>query len=179
MAQVPATQRPQGGRLAARREHPLERLHRDFDTLFDRMMGGWLAPAEQDFGSVRMWDFDVQENDKEIVVRAEVPGFEPNEIDVQLNQDTLTIKAEKEKKGDGEQEYRSFFRMVTLPAGIDAEKVQAAYRNGVLELHIPRAEGAQPKRINIQGEQGAGGQQAQQGQARGVRSRKGRGGPGR
>ena len=161
-AQLPATQQNRGGRLAARREHPLRRLQQDFDTLLSRLVGGWLAPFDEDLGSMRVWDFDVTENDKEIVVRAELPGFEENELNVQINHDVLTIKAEKEQKGNGQEEYRSFSRSVVLPPGIDAEKVQATYRNGVLELHIPRAAGAQPKQIKVQGQQGATGQQGQQ-----------------
>jgi HSP20 family protein len=157
MAQIPATRSSQGGQLAARREHPLERLQRDFDTLFNRLMGGWLSPFGQDVGSVRLWDFDVSENDQEVVVRAEVPGFEENELDVQLNNDVLTIKAEKEQKGNGREEYRSYQRSVTLPPGIDAEAARATYRNGVLELHFPRAAGAQPRHIKVEGEKGAAG----------------------
>jgi HSP20 family protein len=135
--------------MTRRREHPLARLAQDFDALFG-MLGAPLSEIDRDFGTVRLWDFDVTENEKEIVVRAEVPGFEEKEIDVQINRDTLTIKAEKELKGDGQQEYRSFFRAITLPPGIDSEKTRATYRNGVLELHIPRAPGAQPKRIAIE-----------------------------
>jgi HSP20 family protein len=124
------------------------------DNLFDRFFGGWLTPSSEDLGPMRMWDFGVTENDKEIVVRAEMPGFDEKDLDVQLHDDVLTIKAEKEQKGDGQEEYRSFYRTVTLPQGIDAEKVQASYRNGVLELHIPRPEGSQAKRIPVQGPQG-------------------------
>jgi HSP20 family protein len=153
MAQVP-TRRNQGGEMSSWREHPLAQRARDFDSLFDRLWRTWLGPFEQDFGSARLWDFDFQGNDKEITVRAELPGFEPNEIDLQLDQNMLTIRAEKEKKGDRKEEYRSFFRSITLPSGIDTDKVQANYRNGVLELHIPRSEGAMPRRINVQGTQG-------------------------
>jgi hypothetical protein len=60
MAQTLATRRNEGGRLAARRDHPLERLARDFDTLFGRLWGDWLAPFDQDGGTVRLWDFDVK-----------------------------------------------------------------------------------------------------------------------
>jgi HSP20 family protein len=162
MAQALATQKTQGGSMPARRENPLERLRQDFDTVFGRMLGGMLTPFDQDFETLRIWDFDVTENDKEIVVRAEMPGFEQNELDVQINNDVLTIKAEKEQKGNGKEEYRSFFRRVTLPSGINPEKVQANYHNGVLELHIPRVEGSQPKRIEVQGDQATTGQQGQQ-----------------
>ncbi len=158
MAQVPTTQRSNGGHAVARREHPLERLQRDFDTLFGRLWGGFMTPFQQEAETLRVWDFDIQENDKEIVVRAELPGFEEKEIDVQLNKDVLTIKAEKVQKGEQEREYRSFYRSVTLPSGINPEKAQATYRNGVLELHVPRDEEARPKRIQVQGDQGATGQ---------------------
>jgi len=162
MAQVPATRSSMGGRLAPRRENPLQQLQRDFDTLFGRMMGGWVSPFDQDFEPMRIWDFDVTEDDKEITVRAEIPGFNENELDVQLSNNVLTIKAEKEEKGDGREERRSFYRRVVLPQGIDTEKVQASYQNGVLELHIPRAEEAQPKRIKVQAQQAASGQKGQQ-----------------
>jgi len=123
--------------------------------LFNRMLGGLTGPSEQDAGTMRLWDFNISDNDKEIVVRAEVPGFEENELDVQINQDMLTIKAEKEQKGEGQEEYRSFYRAVMLPPGINPEKAKASYRNGVLELHIPKSEAAQPKRIKVQADQGA------------------------
>jgi len=159
MAQLPATRPAQGARPATRRDHPLLQLQRDFDSLFGRLWGGWLAP---DIETVRMWDFDVTENDKEIVIRAEMPGFEPNELDVQLTNNVLTIKAEKEQKGDRQEEYRSFYRTMTLPPGINADKVQASYQNGVLELHLPRAPEAMPKRIQIAGQQSNGGATAGQ-----------------
>jgi len=142
--------------MATRREHPLERLHRDFDTLFGQLWGGWLTPTEQEFETMRVWDFSIKENEQELVVRAEVPGFEENELDVQINQDVLTIKAEKQQKDEQHTEYRNFFRAITLPPGIDAERARAMYRNGVLELHIPRAEASKPRRIAVQGEQAGG-----------------------
>jgi HSP20 family protein len=154
MAQVPA-RRNNGGHLAPRQEHPLQRLRGDFGALFDRLWRGWLAPFEQEFEPIRLWDFDVKETDQEILVRAEMPGFDEKELDVQLSDNVLTIKAEKEIKGDRQEEHRSFYRSMTLPSGINAEQVQATYRNGVLELHIPRAEGARPRRIQIQAEQTA------------------------
>jgi HSP20 family protein len=100
---------------------------------------------------MRVWDFTVTENDQEILVRAEMPGFEPNELDVHLDDNILTIQAEKQQRGENQEAYRSFFRTITLPSSVDAEKVRADYRNGVLELHIPRPTGKQAKRIQVQG----------------------------
>jgi HSP20 family protein len=140
----------------------MDRLRWEFGTLFDRLWNSWMTPYQQDFEPMRMWDFDVRENNQEIVVRAEMPGFDENELDVQLNENQLTIQAEKEQKGEREREYRRFYRTITLPAGIDADQVQANYHNGVLELHIPRTEGARARRIPVQGSQTSGGQQGQQ-----------------
>jgi HSP20 family protein len=142
--------------MAPRREHPLARLQRDFDSLIESLWGGRLNPFAHMTERLRIWDFDVTENEREIVVRAELPGFDENELDVQLTNDTLTIKAEREQKGEEQEECRSFRRSVTLPSAIDPENVQATYHNGVLELHIPRAEGAQPRRIKIQGQHASG-----------------------
>src|SRR5438105_4926847 len=140
MARISTSQKRSAGPVAVRRERPLQRMHQNLNTLFDRMWGNWLGPFERDFSSMRVWDFDVTENDKEITVRAELPGFEENELDIQLTNDILTIKAEKEEHGEGEEEYRSFFRRVTLPSGMDADNVRATYRSGVLGMHIPRVE---------------------------------------
>lgn len=143
--------RSRGGNLESREGHPLQQFRRDFDALFDRMWGGALTPSEEDWGAQRLWDLDVRENDKEFVVRAEMPGFEEKELDLQVADNVLTIKAEKEQQGDGQQQYRRFYRSFTLPGGTDPDKIQASYRSGVLEVHIPRSEQAKPKRITVQG----------------------------
>jgi HSP20 family protein len=142
-------QRNKGREVATRPEHPMDL----FRSPFDRLWNHWLAPwGGQGFEQMRVWDLDVSENDKEIVVRAEVPGFDEKELDVRLNNDVLTIRAEREEKAEGREQYRSFSRTVTLPPGVDADKAQATYRNGVLELHFPRPEGARARRIPIQGQ---------------------------
>jgi HSP20 family protein len=120
--------------------------------------------GEEDFGSRRFWDLDLEEGDNELLVRAEVPGFQPNELDVQLNNDVLTIKAEKKqeaKEGEAagkshERRYMRYERRITLPPGTNPEKAEAHYQNGVLELRIPRSEAAKGRRIQIAGQaQGA------------------------
>jgi HSP20 family protein len=159
MARVLTQQKNQESNVALRGQHaPLDLFRRQFDALLDSLSSGLFAPAGQDYGSNGLPGLGVTENDKEIVVRAGMPGFEENELDVRLEQNTLTIKAEKEQKSDNQQEYRSFFRTVTLPSGIDPDKVQAAYRNGVLELHIPRTEASQARRIPLQGQKPPAGQ---------------------
>jgi HSP20 family protein len=93
-----------------------------------------------------VWDFSVQNQEKELVVRAELPGFEPDELTVEVHEGTLTVKAEKTGQG------RRYARSVTLPKEVDGEQAQATYRNGVLELHLPKVPEAQPKRIAVKAE---------------------------
>jgi HSP20 family protein len=153
----------QHGKLARpRSQHPLDLFRTQMDDLFDRFFGGFMTPFNEDRNMMRMWDFNVTDNDKDIVVRAEMPGFDEKEVQVQLHDDLLTIKAEKEQRSEGQEDYRSFYRTVTLPSGIDAEHVQATYHNGVLELHIPRPQGSQPRRIQVQGKPSSLGPQTQQ-----------------
>jgi HSP20 family protein len=159
-AQVPAARAHQGVQPAEGRSTPAMRPERGLNSLLSRLRGGWLTPFDPMFESVRMWGFDVKENDTEIVVRAEVPGFEENELNVQLHNDVLTIKADKERKGDQDEEYRHFYQSVLLPPGVEADQVRATYRNGVLELHIPRSQRDSPRQIPIQGQQAAPGTQA-------------------
>ena len=148
----PVPSRRHSGSLSTEGMHSRDEFRREFESLFNRFFGGALTPLDEDRGQMRVWDFNINETDKEIVVRAEMPGFEEKDLDVQLQGNVLSIKAEKEQKGNGQEEYRSYSRAVTLPEGIDAEKVQATYRNGVLELHIPRPEGSQGRQIQIQGQ---------------------------
>lgn len=146
--------RPAGssGLARQRAQDPLDQFHREVDTLFNRVFGGAMAPFEEDWGMTRGWGFDVEEKDKEMIVRAEMPGFDEKEMDVRLENGVLTIQAEKEQTGDGQRNYRRFFRQMSLPPGIDAEKIHASYRNGVLELRMPRPEGSQAKRIPVHGQ---------------------------
>jgi HSP20 family protein len=137
--------------MTTRGEDPFDRLQREFNSLFGRFMGPWLAPVQRTGTTPRFWDLDVSANDEEVVVRAEVPGFDEKELDLRLDRDVLTIRAEKEQKDGGREEYHSYFETVALPPGVNPDGARAEYRNGVLEVHVPRSEDAQPRRITIQG----------------------------
>jgi HSP20 family protein len=134
------------GALANRTEHPLSLFRSEFDTLFDRFFGSWPAfdanwPA---------WGLDVDETDNDVLVQVDAPGFEPDDFDIQVSGDTLKITAERKAgKGDRRTYERRFQRSVTLPAAVDAEKVEAAYKNGVLELTLPKTERSRWKKIPV------------------------------
>jgi HSP20 family protein len=137
-----------------KKDQPIARLRDEFEALFDRFMSRWPAPFDAEYGIGTLWGLDVEDRDNEIFVRAEIPGFEANELDVQLGDRLLTIKAEKKAEGKGgagsAEGHRSYHRSITLPEGIKAEGVEARYHNGVLEVRLPKSEQAKPKRIPVQ-----------------------------
>jgi HSP20 family protein len=130
-------------------EYPYGEFRDELATLFQRFFGGFFTPFDDDYGAMKVWDFDVIEGEKEIFVRAELPGFDEKELDIQFSDNLLTIMAEKKEESENAKGYRSFRRTMSLPSGIDVNRFQAAYHNGVLELHIPRPEAAKVKHIPI------------------------------
>jgi len=152
------TQTTGPSRLPARMfEHPLQQFRGELDALFDRFFSGWPTLTDRGRGRDWLWDVDVEETDKDILVRAEAPGFEPKDFDIHVSGNTLTIRAEHKQEVEEKQEgfhYRErrfgrFQRSIPLPATVDADKVEAHYRNGVLELRLARTEEAQRKRIEV------------------------------
>jgi HSP20 family protein len=144
------------GRTLVPREHtPFDLLRQEFAPLFERFFAPWPVPFEAPWAEMEPWRLEMEEKEHEFVVRAEVPGFEPKEIEVKLTGDVLTIKAEhtEEVKGEAEKpverRYGKWERVVTLPAGVEPEKVEARYHNGVLEVHVPKAPGLEPRRIEV------------------------------
>jgi HSP20 family protein len=137
-----------GGALAERDENPFALLRREFDTLFDNFFHRW--PTAFHAG----WEANVEDTGKEVVVRAEAPGFEARDFDVQMRGDQLYIRAEhKEEAKEGEKVTSSrhgvFERWLTLPSGLNADKVEACYRNGVLEVRLPKTPEALARKIEV------------------------------
>ena len=132
--------------------YPPARLREEFKTLFDRFFGGWPTPFPAE--AERFWNLEMEENEKEVFVRAEAPGFEAEEFNVEVRGDRLLLKAEhkhEEKTKGKKYEYaeRKFERFVTLPAPVETEKVEAFYRNGVLEVHLPKTEETKAHRVPV------------------------------
>lgn len=127
--------------------HPLEMFGRFNETL-DRFFGRENA-AEPARGQA--WGSSLRELEKEVLASFDAPGFEPGEFDIQINEETVSVSAEHRVK-DGEQEFveRSFGRSFTLPCAVDFDRVEAKYRNGVLELRFPKVEPPQARKIVVQ-----------------------------
>ena len=101
---------------------------------------------------------DMYQTQNEIVVKAPLPGVKPEEVDISITEDILTIKAEKKEESGAkernylrkENHYGMLTRSVQLPVEVKAEKAIATFENGVLTLNIPKADTAKPKQIKVQ-----------------------------
>jgi HSP20 family protein len=129
-------------------EPPMELLRREFAPLFERMFGRWPAFAETE--GVDPYGPELEDVGEAILVREAVPGFEVKEIEVKISGNLLTVHAErKEKKGETEKLWGELNRTVLLPEGVDPEHVEATYRNGVLEVRLPKLPEAKERRIEV------------------------------
>jgi len=134
-----------------RAETPFGWVPEEFATLFNRL---WSWPIREEVERHYPWGFTMEERENEVLLRAELPGFTPEEVRVELLGERLTITAEHRPPAEGapagsEREVTRLSRTVTLPPGVAPERIEAAYRNGVLEVHLPRTPEATPRRIEV------------------------------
>jgi len=118
--------------------------------LIDRLLAGF-PEMETPEWPIR-WGMTTAETDEEFVVRCELPGFEPAEVKVEVIGDRLTVEAEHTEpaaKTEERVERAHVRRILTLPPGIVMDKAEATYRNGMLEVHFPRAPEAAGRRIEV------------------------------
>ena len=123
-----------------------------FEDSFVTPRFGWIAPA-----SAAGMALDVYETKEQVVVKAALPGIKPEETEVTITGDTPTIRCESKKENEIKEEnyirkerhFGSFARSVTLPAGLEADKAEATFENGVLTLKIPKSEQVKPKSIKV------------------------------
>jgi HSP20 family protein len=127
-------------------------MRRSWDRLFDE---NFLAPASANAQNAPLVDLYQTEN--EVHVKAAVPGVKPEDVDIQLDGDILTIKAEtqhEEEKEEAtyhlhERRYASYARSILLPTQVKADKAKAEVEDGILHLTLPKAEEAKAKVIKI------------------------------
>jgi len=136
---------------------PLGKLHDEMDDLFGRFFEDWGWPLARAHRGAWWPAIDIADKDDAIVVKAELPGLKSEDIEISVSDNVLTISGEKkestEEKGENfyhvERRYGTFHRDIALPAGVDADKVDAAYRDGVLTVKVPKTEKAKPRRVEI------------------------------
>jgi HSP20 family protein len=131
-------------------------MNRLFNTFFDTptTTGGGNG------GAVRRWipSMDLVETEEHFVLRADLPGLSEEDVSIELEDNVLTVsgerKAEHEEKKEGfyrvERSFGQFRRSLTLPEGVDADKIAATFDKGVLEVRIPKPEERKPRKVAIQ-----------------------------
>ncbi|MFP3866847.1 MAG: Hsp20/alpha crystallin family protein [Desulfobacteraceae bacterium] len=135
------------------------RLRREMDRLWDEYFGPSrraLKPLEGEW----LPSIDVSESADQVTVKAEIPGMDAKDIDISLSGDLLTIKGEKKSEREEKEEnyhliersYGSFSRTVRLPVGVEADKIDASYKQGVLTITCPKKEEVKAKPIQIKAE---------------------------
>lgn len=137
-----------------RRKGFLRHPDRDF---FDRFFGDFTLPSLMFEDAEWTPAFDVSETDNELIIKAEVPGMDKKDINITVSDGMLTIKGEKkhEKKEENEHYHRvethygAFSRTLRLPTEVEADKVDATYKDGVLNVTLPKSEAVEPKKIEI------------------------------
>ncbi len=134
----------------------LARLHNEMDDLFD----GFFRGLDRPFTGYKTWPaIDVAEQDDAIVVRAEVAGCKPEDIDISVYNNVLSISGEKketkEEKNKGyyhmESVYGSFRRDINLPSDVDNGKVEATCTDGILSIRLPKAEVSKAVKVKVNG----------------------------
>lgn len=143
------TLRPRGGLRPRRSAWDLQdEFHRFFEDF-----GQDLSPAEEEFRPA----MDIRETDEAYIVEADVPGIKKDDIQIEVNNDVLTIKGERkeeheEKEKDYhrmERQYGSFRRSISIPGGIKHDAVEAKFDDGVLRVTLPKREDTKPRRIEV------------------------------
>ena len=141
-----------------RNPNELATLRGGLDDWFENFFRGLDRPLS--FLGQRAWPaLDVAERDEAVLVRAEVPGMKPEEIDISVYGNTLTISGErkesKEDEGDGfyhvESSYGSFRREVVLPTDVDEGKIEAVCKDGILSITLPKAEKSKAVKVKVKG----------------------------
>src|SRR5687767_15766329 len=135
---------------------PFEMAQRDFDHLLGRLFNG--SPADGNGGGGRLapYGVDVREDADHFYVEAELPGFRKDDVEITLENQTLTIAAERketeEKKGDfllNERRYTRFLRTFAMPPTVDDKHVDAKLNDGVLTLTLKKREETKPRKITV------------------------------
>ena len=137
---------------------PFTDLRATMDRLFEegfsrpwRLLGSEGPTADMAF------PVEVSESDTAVDIKASLPGVKPEEVEISVQNDVLSIRAEhreetKDEKKDyyrREIRYGSFHRALALPSSVDSDKAEARFDNGILTLHLPKAEAARPKQIKV------------------------------
>ena len=127
----------------------------------NRVFGDFYFPTNREEGDLPMWNWnpvvDVYDNDDNIVLKAEIPGIDKKDIEIDVKGRVLTLKGERSSDNEVKEDnyYRrercfgKFERAFNLPVNVELDKIKANYKDGVLEIEIPKPEEKKPKQITV------------------------------
>ena len=129
----------------------MDRLQRDMNRLFNQYDPSWLRTAPS-YPAVNIWS-----NEDGLFVSAEMPGVHVDDLDISVNNDMLTISGQRSSDEipdethfhRQERRFGEFSRTIQLPFAVDADKVEASFKDGVLSITLPKVEAEKPKQISI------------------------------
>jgi len=147
-------------KTGADNDHPFYSLQKDMNNLFDNFFRGFnMAPRGFAVGGMGSFSpsVDVKENEKEFIIKAELPGVDEKDIEVTVTNDSITIKGEKkEEKEDKdknyyymERSYGSFSRVIPFEAEIESGRAEAHFKNGILDIKIPKNQSTKAKGTKV------------------------------
>jgi HSP20 family protein len=135
----------------------LQSFQNEMNRIFNEFFRG--GNGEEAGSGLSTWTppVDIHETDDALVIKAELPGISKDDVSIDVHQNTLTLRGQRKHEAEVKQDnyhrmeraYGTFQRSFVLPTMIDQEKVQATFKDGVLELHLPKLESAKPRRIAI------------------------------
>jgi HSP20 family protein len=133
-----------------------ERMRRETDRFWDSFFE--VGPRRRtEEGGEWFPSLDVSETKNDLIVKAELPGMDPKDIDISLSDGTLIIKGERKQEKEEKEEnyqliersYGSFTRSIRLPKEVKRDKISASYKNGILKVTLPKSEEAKTKEVKI------------------------------
>jgi HSP20 family protein len=137
----------------------LQSFQNEMNRMFNQFFQG--SNGEEAGSKLSTWNpsVDIYETDDALIIKAELPGVSKDDVSVEVHQNTLTLRGQRTHEAEVKQDkyhrversYGTFQRSFVLPTMVDQEKVQATFKDGVLELHLPQLESAKPRRIAING----------------------------
>ncbi len=145
-----------GSQLVPARDFPslLRQMQSHFDGFLEQFADRMLVSRNGETNGWR-WGVEMEDREDAMVVRAEAPGFECGDFDVQIQENQLVLRASKKsdskKNGQEYREERECYESIPLPSGIEKEKIDARYHNGVLTITLPKSAVTKAKRIAVKG----------------------------
>lgn len=133
----------------------LNRMRHEFDELLSKFFTEVPALWNAERGDGR-WAFEVEDQPDSYVIKAEAPGFEQNDFNINLrgNQLVMQAKRSEEKKDKGKESFASseFYHAMTIPQFVDEEKISASYKQGLLQITLPKTADGKGRKISVKGE---------------------------